>query len=152
MTLDILEEMRKVVSALDEGAVDYALVGAFALAIHGAPRATTDIDLLIRPEDVDRALSLVAPLGFSLPAQPMTFPSGVTVQRVSKVDADELLTLDLLLATGPLTEAWESRMSVDALGIRLRVVDRAQLVRMKALAGRLRDLADIERLRGDDDA
>lgn len=39
MTLDILEEMRKVVSALDEGGVDYALVGAFALAIHGAPRA-----------------------------------------------------------------------------------------------------------------
>jgi hypothetical protein len=151
VALDILEEMRGVVCALEADQVDYALVGAFALAIHGAPRATTDIDLLIRPEDVDRVLALVKPLGFSLPAQPMTFRSGVSVQRVSKVVGEELLTLDLLLAAGQLGDAWASRTAIEALGTTLRVVSREQLIQMKALAGRLRDLADIERLQGDQD-
>jgi hypothetical protein len=148
MPLDILEEMRKVVTALDEAQVEYALVGAFALAIHGAPRATTDIDILVRPQDVDRALAVVSPIGFSLPAQPMTLQSGVSVQRVSKLEGEELLTLDLLLAAGSLADAWTSRVSIQALGTRLQVVSREQLVRMKALAGRLQDLADIERLQG----
>ena len=81
----------------------------------------------------------------------MTFRNGVTVQRVTRVEEGEALTLDLLFAEGPLRPAWDSRTTVEAGPLRVRVVSRAELVTMKALSGRLRDLADIRRLQGDDD-
>jgi hypothetical protein len=81
----------------------------------------------------------------------MRFASGVTVQRVTKVSGGEAFTLDLLLAEGPLEAAWNSRVEVEALDRKLVVVSREALLRMKALAGRLQDLADIRRLQGLDD-
>ena len=152
MALSLIDEFRSVVDALARAEVDYAVVGAMALAIHGAPRATTDIDLLVRPDDVARVLEIVAPLGYDLPALPMTFAGGISVQRVTKVTEDDLLTLDLLLVSEPLVEIWKSRSEIAALNRSLWVVSREGLIRMKALAGRLQDLADIERLREAGDA
>lgn len=151
MSLTLVDELRAVLEALGARGVDHAVVGALALAVHGVVRATTDIDLLVRPDDLDRALAAVATVGYDLPAQRMTFRSGVTVQRVTKVDGDEALTVDFLLADGPLLDAWDSRTTVRAGPLELRVVSRPQLIAMKALSGRLRDLADIRRLQGEDD-
>jgi hypothetical protein len=151
MALTLLEELGGIIDALDAGGVDYALVGALALAVHGSPRATTDIDLLVRPEDVERALQAVHPLGYALPAQRMRFSSGVTVQRVTKVQAGEALTLDLILAEGALERPWASRSHIEALDRQLMVVSRGALVEMKALSGRLQDLADIRKLQGEDE-
>jgi len=150
MALRLIDEFGSIVDALSGERIEYAVVGALALAIHGAPRATTDVDLLLRPEDIDRALAAVQPLGYRLPAQRMTFAGGVTVQRVTKVHEGEALTLDLLLAEGPLARAWSSRTVVEAIGRRLSVVSRDALVEMKAQSGRLRDLADIRLLQGED--
>jgi len=149
--MDLVEELRQVVSALDDGGVPYAIVGALALAIHGAPRATTDIDLLIRPEHAQSALRLVRPLRFDLPALPMTFrDSGLTIHRVSKIEGQETLMLELLLVSEALESIWRSRQTIEAFDLPLQVVSRSALIRMKAMAGRLRDLADIERLSGED--
>jgi hypothetical protein len=149
--MNLMDEFLAIVDALEAQGIDYAIVGALALAVHGVPRATTDIDLMLRPQDIDRALDSVKGLGYTLPAQRMTFASGVTVQRVTKVHEEDALTLDLLVAQGPLERAWGSRVVVDASGRHLRVVSRRALVEMKALAGRLSDLADIQRLQGEDD-
>ena len=46
MAVDLLDELRALLATLDEQGLEYALVGALALAVHGAPRATTDIDLI----------------------------------------------------------------------------------------------------------
>lgn len=151
MALVLIDEFRAIVDALEARGVEYAVAGAMALAVHGVVRATTDIDLLVRPEDVDPALAAVAGVGYVLPAERMTFRSGVTVQRVTKVHDGEALTLDLLLADGPLRRAWDSRLAVEAGDRRLQVVSRAELIAMKALSGRLRDLADIRRLQGEDE-
>lgn len=151
MGLVLIDEFRAILDALEARGVECAVVGAMALAVHGVVRATTDIDLLVCPADVDRALAAVATAGYVLPAERMTFSSGVTVQRVTKVRDGESLTLDLLLADGPLLPAWESRQTVAAGDRRLRVVSREALITMKALSGRLRDLADIRRLQGEDE-
>jgi hypothetical protein len=103
------------------------------------------------PADVDRALEAVRPLGYAFPARRMPFSSGVTNQRVTRIEAGESLTLDLVLADGALARTWASRTEVEALDRRLRVVTREGLMEMKALSGRLRDLADIERLQGDEE-
>jgi hypothetical protein len=50
--MDFFLEIKNLTAALDAAGVDYALCGGVALAIHGVPRATQDIDLLVRPEDL----------------------------------------------------------------------------------------------------
>ena len=151
MPLDLFDEFRALTAALEEQKVEYAVIGALALAVHGVPRATTDIDVMVRPEDVDRVLEIAGTLGFALPAAPMTFSaSGVSIRRVSKVEEGELLTLDILLVNQKLDEVWNTRTRVTTEHGPIRVISRNGLIKMKALSGRLQDLADIQRLQGDE--
>jgi hypothetical protein len=62
--------------------IEYAICGGVALAIHGAPRATKDIDLLAREADLPRLREVVRTCGFTLEALPMTFSSGgISIRR-----------------------------------------------------------------------
>lgn len=150
LAMDLYDELHRVVGALDAAGVPYGLVGGLALAVHGVPRATTDIDLLVLPADVDRALAAVRPLGFRFEAGPMRFPDGMRIRRVSRIEGGETLTLDLLLVDEQLETAWASRREIATERGTLRVIGRDALVAMKVRAGRARDLADVERLQEDD--
>ncbi|MCK6527956.1 nucleotidyltransferase family protein [Myxococcota bacterium] len=144
--MDIEVEFRGILGALEEAGIDYAVVGAFAVAIWGAPRATTDIDLLVRPEDADAILEVARPRGFVIEALPMTFRDGLQLRRVSRIEGEDLVTLDLLLLNPNLESAWQSRLRVATLAGPVTVVSRDALLQMKAAAGRPQDLGDIERL------
>ena len=65
-TIDLIAELERVIDALSGARVPYALCGGLALAIHGHPRATKDIDLLIPPESIGDALGAAARAGFTL--------------------------------------------------------------------------------------
>ena len=144
--LDIGVEFDLLVRALEAAPVDYAVVGGFAVAVWGAPRATTDIDLLVRPEDLDAALQVARDRGFLFEALPMTFRDGMELRRVSKVQGAELLTLDLMLVNANLESVWASRSIVATAAGPVRVISRAALLQMKAAAGRPQDVGDIQRL------
>jgi len=146
VALDLYEETLALLADLSTAGVAYAVAGGVALAIHGVPRATVDIDLLVWPSDVDRALAVAATRGFTVAAMPMRFSDGMQLRRVTRIAGDEALTLDLLLVEGWLTYAWESRVSIETERGTVTVVSRAGLIRMKAAAGRPQDLADIQRL------
>lgn len=153
--LDLVAELLAIARALEQANLPYAVCGGVAVTIHGAVRSTKDIDLLVRREDREAVLAKVAELGFDLAALPMVFGAGTLgareVQRVSKLGHSDLLTLDLLLADPIYAEAWEHRECVEWEGTSLWVVSRDGLVRMKRLAGRLQDLADIEKLEAADE-
>lgn len=144
--MTLFEELRTIVSAFDDGGIEYALVGGLAVAVWGAPRATQDIDLLIRPESVDAAIAAVEPHGFRLPALPMTFKDGMSLQRISKIDAGALLSLDLILVDHNLEPIWSTRRRFDVDGRALWVISRTALIQMKAAAGRPQDALDIQNL------
>jgi hypothetical protein len=55
--LDLFIELRRVAEALDAAGIAYAVVGGLAVSIYTAPRATDDIDLLIAPQDLARAVT-----------------------------------------------------------------------------------------------
>jgi len=114
--------------------------------VHGAPRATTDVDLLVRPEALEVALQVAAARGFTLRALPMRFSDGLEIQRVTKVAGDESLTLDLLLVNSNLDPVWTGRVRLATEAGGIWVVSREGLIQMKAWAGREQDLADIKRL------
>ncbi len=147
--LDLEQELGAIVDALAAEQIEYALCGGLAMAVHGAPRATIDIDLLVREEDVERIRSVVGRLGFTFRAFPMTFAGGsVRIERVTKIDPSdgETLMLDLLLVTPELEGAWlgrEKRQWRDGV---LTVVSREGLIQLKTYRSSTQDRADIEHL------
>ena len=64
----VLDELKHVLAALDEATVPYALCGGLAMADHGFPRATVDIDELVEEGEFPRVAAAVAPLGFTIHA------------------------------------------------------------------------------------
>ena len=157
MALDLIAEFEAVIGALRSAGFEYALCGGLAVAVHGHVRATKDIDLLVRPEDVPPIIALARTLGFDIPARRMVFRVGKSdehvMQRVSKLDPEtnDLLSLDLLVV-GPFYESsWNSRISLPWKGGELSIVSRAGLATMKRQAGRPQDLADVAALEQTDD-
>lgn len=148
----LLDELSQLISALDANGIEYAVCGGLALAVHGFARATLDIDVLIQPESLERAYKIGAEKGFDIRGVDISFlERAVEIKRISKIDDNgEVLSLDLLLVTPQVEDVWETREKVDFLGNRLCVVSREGLLKMKRLAGRPQDLADIERLENEE--
>jgi hypothetical protein len=147
---DLYEEFNSIVAALDEHGIDYAVCGGLAMAVHGLPRATVDIDLLILGQSVEEVRELARTLGYTIEAFPMTFSRGaVEIRRVSKIDRDSgiVLSLDMLLVTPEIVEIWQSRTEVAWEAGSLWVVSRRGLIALKSLRSSAQDLADIERLK-----
>jgi len=148
--LDLYDEFRAIISALSEREIDYAVCGGLAVSIYAQPRATVDIDLLIRPADFESARSSVRDIGYTIDAQPMTFHHGaIEIRRVSKLDpeAGDVLTLDLLLVTPEIVDIWDSRSQIETEHGALWVVSRSGLIALKSLRASGQDLDDIARLR-----
>jgi len=122
------------------------------MAIHGFPRATLDIDILIRPESLEKVLAIAKELGFDIRGLDISFKDpAVEIRRVSKIIDDDVLSLDLLLVTPQVEDVWETRQNVDFQGSVLSVVSRTGLLKLKTLAGRPQDLADIHRIENEED-
>jgi Nucleotidyl transferase AbiEii toxin, Type IV TA system len=152
--IDLYDEFRRLVSVLEQQSIDYALCGGIAMAVHGSPRATIDIDLLIDPNSLERLYSIGADLGYTIRGKDLQFAKGaIEIRRISKIEpaSGDLLSLDLLLVTPDILSVWQSRITADWEGGKLSVVSREGLIKMKQLRSSGQDLDDIERLqRGSD--
>ncbi len=148
--LDLYLELKKVIAALEQQGIAYAICGGLAVSIHAEPRATEDLDMLLLAQDVGRCEAALAPLGFRRHGDPMTFAEGrVTVQRLLKfeVGGDDQVVLDLLLVAPPVLDTvWRSRQSFEWEGTKVWIVSRQGLITLKQLRGSPQDLVDIERL------
>lgn len=145
--MDVYAELVALVRALDEAGIEYALCGALALAVHGAPRATKDIDLIARKEDGSRLRAVVRAAGFVFEALPMVFTgSGIEVQRYSKLVEGRPLMLDILWLQPSLQAIWDDRQRLPWNEGFLSVVSRDGLITLKLTAGRPQDLVDIQSL------
>lgn len=140
-------DFRDILSSFNTERVEYLVVGAYALAAHGLPRATGDIDLWVRPtpanaQRVERAL-----IAFGAPADQFNrsdFESddlilqlGVPPGRVDVITSIASVSFD---------EAWPNRIIVELDGISVPVLGRDELLRNKRAVGRPQDQADVARL------
>lgn len=148
--LAIDRELKALVDSFNEKELPYALCGGLALAVHGSPRATLDIDVVALTGSAPALKSVAQSLGFTLEAAAMKFANDqVEIMRISKVsgDSEDVLALDILT----LSEGLESEISVEEKvweGSTLWVLDRASLIRLKELRRSAQDIADIEKLNG----
>lgn len=149
--LDLYDELVALLGALEEAGVDYAVCGGLAMAIHGFPRATVDVDLVVPPASADAALACARSLGYTILADPRRLARGaVEIRRVTKIDptSHDLLSLDLLLVTPAIEHVWKDRARVHWERGDLWVVSREGLVSLKRLRGSGQDLDNIARLGG----
>jgi hypothetical protein len=150
--LDLYEELRTLIAALDEHKIEYALCGGIAMAIFGRPRATVDIDLLILAESLDEMIEVAKALEYTIRGLDMSFASeAIEIRRISKIDQEMgfVLSLDMLLVTPQIQKIWDSRVRADWEGGKLSVVSREGLIALKKLGGRPQDFADISTLMED---
>lgn len=152
--MNIVDELHAIASRLSDAGVPYAVCGGIAVTAYGATRTTKDIDIVVPREHLAAAIAAVAPLGYTIPAGPMVFGEGTAqerhVQRVNKIAGADHLVLDLLLAEAAYADVLDDRVEVPLPAGSITFVSRATLLRMKRLAGRPIDLADIEKLEGSD--
>lgn len=150
---DLNADFRDLLVCLGREGVEYVLVGAYALALHGSPRATGDIDIFVRATAANAERTWRALLAFGAPLA----AAGVKVQDFASPGLVYQIGLpprriDILTEISGLSfdEAWESRVLADLEGMPVPFLGREALIANKRASGRLKDLADVERLEGRD--
>ncbi|HEX9929863.1 MAG TPA: DUF6036 family nucleotidyltransferase [Pyrinomonadaceae bacterium] len=148
----LLDELSELISALNENQIEYAVCGGLALTIHGFPRATFDIDILIKDEWLEKAYEIAAKFGYDIRGLDISFKErAVEIRRVSKIDDEgEVLPLDFLLVTPHLEDVWRTRQKLIWENQDLWIVSTEGLIKMKELAGRAKDLIDIDRIKNEE--
>lgn len=145
----LLEEFLIFTETLNRKNINYAICGGWAMAIHGLPRATVDIDLLVLSENLSEVWQIAQTLGYDVEGLPLHFHDGVIeIRRISKIDKESkrLFTIDFLLVTEPLKEIWENRVFIDWEDSETWTVSREGLIKLKTISGREQDLLDIKKL------
>jgi hypothetical protein len=143
MNQDFLDLLR----AFIEGNVRFLIVGAYALAVHGRPRATGDLDVWVdaTPENAAKVMSALERFGAptaQVSVEDFSRPGIVFQMGLPPVRIDVLTELSDLT----FTEAWSSRMQAAFGPVMADVIGREAFIKNKRATGRARDLGDIESL------
>jgi hypothetical protein len=147
------EDWRAFIESLNSNGVEYLVVGAVALAHHGLPRYTGDLDVLVRnsPENAKRLESALAEFGFAaLGLKAADFLDSYRVVQLGVPPG----RIDLLTSlTGvSFDQAWAGRVETVLEKIRVNFIGREALILNKRMTGRAKDKADLEALGADEQA
>lgn len=142
-------DFRDLFAEFNAHGVEYLVVGAHALAVHGHVRATKDLDIWVRPdlENAKRVLRALAAFGAplrGLTEADLTEPGLILQIGVAPV------RIDIITAIGGVEfeEAWPVRVLTKFADQPVSVLSKQHLIQNKRATGRTQDLADLERLEG----
>lgn len=143
------EDFEDLLACLLEEEVRFLVVGAHALAVHGVPRATGDLDVWIEPgrQNAEQAWAALARFGapletFELSIDDLTRPGTVFQLGLPPRRIDVLTQISGV----DFASAWESRVVREFEGMELSFLGRAELLENKRASGRPKDLADVAML------
>jgi hypothetical protein len=141
------EDYKDMLHALSEEKVRFLLVGAYALAAHGYPRATMDIDIWVMPSSQNADAVLRALHRFGTPLHNLSkedlqkdgtiFQIGVAPRRIDIITTASGLQFE---------DAYEKSLSLNIEGLELHIPSIDDLIRNKRAVGRTKDMADVEAL------
>ena len=144
-------DYRDMLSAFTDAGVEYLVIGAYALAAHGHPRATGDLDLWVRPTPDNAEQVMTALSAFGAPLMEMSredfetpdtvFQIGVSPRRIDILTTIEGVRFD---------DAWPERVEIEVEDVPVSVIGREHFIQNKEALGRPQDRADVERLRKDE--
>ena len=145
--MEVQQDFRELLALLNAHGVEYVIVGAHALAYHGAPRYTGDMDIYVRP-DIENARRIMAALddfGFGsvgLAETDFSAPDRVIQLGYPPVRVD--------LVTSITGVSWDEVFAHKVAGkygdLPVHYIGRQEFVANKRACGRKKDLADLEAL------
>jgi hypothetical protein len=134
----------EMLSALSAAGVEFLLVGAHALAAHGVPRATGDLDIWVRasPENGERVMAALRTFGaplFDLTLEDLCRED--TVFQIGHPPA----RIDILTGISGVRfeQAWTRRLAVPLGDLEVAVLGRDDFVANKRASGRAKDMTDL---------
>jgi len=141
------QDFKEFIQSLNDNQVRYLVIGGYAVALHGYPRYTKDIDIWIdmTPENAANMMNALEQFGFaSLGLQPSDFLAadqviqlGYPPNRIDLITTPDGIDFETCYA---------SKLEVTMGDITVNFIDLENLRRNKAASGRLQDLADLENL------
>jgi hypothetical protein len=144
------EDWSDALIALLSAGARFLVVGAHALAVHGVPRATQDLDVWVEPTDENAAkvwralVAFGAPLGeLGVTAEDFIRPE--TVVQIG-LPPNRIDVLTQISGVQDFAGAWHDRVEHEVGDVLVPFVGRDTLIRNKRASGRLKDLADVEAL------
>jgi hypothetical protein len=150
----IPDDFRDLLVELVDAGARFLVVGGYAVAVHGHPRATKDIDVWVEPSatNATRVYAALARFGapvaqFEITADDFETYDGVLQLGVAPV------RIDILTRIGGVgfADAWEERTELEVEGRKVPVLGLRALIKNKRFVGRIQDLADVaalERIQG----
>ncbi len=145
--MEVQEDFRDLLALFNANKVDYLIVGAHALAYHGVPRYTGDLDILVRPDPANARgiLKALGEFGFGavgLTADDFTIPDKVLQLGVPPVRIDIVTSI-----TGV---SWEEAAAGRVRGnygdVPVHFLGKKEFIKNKRAVGRKKDEADLEAL------
>ena len=145
--MEIQQDFKDLLELLNKNKADYLIVGGYALAFHGAPRFTGDIDIFIRPdpENAKKVLQSLNEFGFQFPN--LNLEDFYTPEQVVQLGVPPV-RIDLLTSISGVTwsEANASKIPGEYGNIDVNYIGKNELVQNKQATARKKDLADLEAL------
>ena len=145
--IELPEDFRDLLIELADAGTEFVVLGGHAVAFHGHPRATKDLDVLIRavPENAERVYQALAAFGAPLEAFEVKAADFVTYEGVLQIGLPPR-RIDILNRVNGITfdEAVAEGAHFTLDGRRIPVIGRTALLANKRATGRAQDLADVE--------
>lgn len=147
MKLNWTKEFREFVASLNRNNVRYVMLGGYAVAWHGHPRFTGDVDFFIERTPENAALVVRAIEDFGLACLEISVADLLAEESCVFFGAPPWRVDLINFATGiTFDEAWESRIEGDVDGTPCHIISRELLLQNKRATGRGKDMADVETL------
>lgn len=141
-------DYKDILLALKEEKADFIVVGAYALAFHGLPRATGDIDILVNPTRENSGRVYQALVRFGAPTKDISAGTFMETQTVYQIGLPPSRIDIMTSLTGvDFQTCWQHKMRVSLDGLEINVLSRDDLLKNKLDTGRPKDLADAEWLK-----
>ncbi len=151
--MDLNTDFKDMLLELSAAKVDYLIVGAYAVAAHGYPRATGDLDIWVRA-DVQTAPKVMRALArFGAPVDQVSESDFATPSCVFQIGVPPG-RIDILTAISGVQfdSAWKNRIVIRIEDLELNVIGKVDLLLNKKASGRPKDLADIQGLKDSEGA
>ncbi len=146
-TMPLPPDFKEFLQLLNENAVEYLVVGGFAVSFHGYPRPTGDIDIWIAVsiENARKMVAVLKSFGFALPdLQPELFLDTTNMVQMGVPPVKIEILNDISGVS--FAACYERRVVALIEEIEVPFISRADLKINKAASGRLKDLSDLENL------
>src|SRR5712691_7150302 len=147
----MFDDFKELLSIFNAQEVKYLIVGGYAVSFHAQPRATKDIDLLIKP-DAENARAVYGSLGkFGAPLDGLTAEDFIARDKFFRMGRAPVIVDILPEIKGiDFDHAWQNRVEAvidPQTGLTAPFISRADLIAAKLAAGRPQDIADAAALR-----